>query len=58
VAVVTYDDLELDDEDFAEIGDAFIPPGRNDVVVGDGVGRLCRQRHSSTSLSLTSAHRS
>ncbi len=42
---VTYDDLELDDEDFAEIGDAFATTGQERRgAVGDGVGRLCRQR--------------
>lgn len=42
---VCYDDVDLDEGDFAEIGDAFAASGRERTgPVGAGVGRLCAQR--------------
>jgi aminoglycoside 3-N-acetyltransferase len=42
---VTYDDLELDESDFAALGDAFAAAGgERHGPVGSGTGRLCRQR--------------
>jgi aminoglycoside 3-N-acetyltransferase len=42
---VAYEDLELDDEDFAAIGEAFAATNAEVAgPVGNGVGRLCRQR--------------
>lgn len=42
---VTYEDLELDEGDFDEIGAAFASTGREGTGrVGQGVGRICAQR--------------
>lgn len=42
---VVYEDLELDDDDFTAIGEAFSATGAEAVgPVGTGRGRLCRQR--------------
>lgn len=42
---VAYDDLDLDDHDFAAVGDAFASTGQErEGPVGAGRGRLCRQR--------------
>lgn len=42
---ITYEELDLDEDDFATIGEAFAATGRErSGSVGNGTGRLCRQR--------------